>query len=135
MAAHKLYNASVTINSVDLSDHCKSVTINQGAESLDNTVMSNTTRSHLGGLFTWSIDIEFEQDYASSSIDQTLNALVGATTTFIIKSDAGTTTATNPKWTGTGLVTSYQPVGGTVGDLHLTKLHLDSASVLTRGTS
>ena len=39
--------------------------------------MGDTTRTHLGGLKTWSIEVDLLQDYASSSTDQTLNALVG----------------------------------------------------------
>lgn len=135
MAAHKLYNAYVLINSVDLSDHVKSVTLNHGSESLDSTVMSNTTRAHIGGLLTWDLTVDFEQDYASAKVDATLAALVGTVTTFEIRSDAGSVSATNPKWSGSGLLSSYKPVGGTVGDLHMTQAKFESGGTLTRATS
>lgn len=135
MAVHKFYNASVVINSVDLSDHVKSVTINTGAEALDDTAMGDTTRSNLGGLLTWGISVDFEQDYASGKVDATLYPLVGTTTTIVVKPDAGSTAATNPKRTGTALLTSYDPVGGTVGDLHMTQAQFVAAGTLTRAES
>lgn len=135
MAAHKIYNASVVINSVDLSDHVKSVSLPQECEALDDTNMGDTTRSNFGGLLKWQIDVEFMQDYASSKVDQTLNTLVGATTTIVVKADSGSVSATNPSWTGTGLLSSYKPVGGTVGDLHLTNATFLSAGTLARATS
>jgi len=132
MAVHKLYNASVVINSVDLSDHVKSVTLNTGSEALDDTAMGDTTRSNLGGLLTWGLSIDFEQDYASGKVDATLNGLVGATTTVVVKADAGTVSATNPSWSGTALLTAYDPLGGTVGDLHMTQAQFVAAGTLTR---
>lgn len=133
MAVHKLYNASVVINSVDLSDHVKSVTVTTGAEALDDTAMGDTTRSNLGGLLTWSISVDFEQDYASAKVDATLSPLVGTTTVVVVKADSAAVSATNPSWTGTGLLTAYQPVGGTVGDLHMTQAQFASAGTLSRG--
>lgn len=135
MAIHKLYNASVVINSVDLSDHVKSVTLNTGVEALDDTAMGDTTRSNLGGLLTWGLSIDFEQDYASGKVDATLDPLRGTTTTFVVKADSGSVSATNPSWSGTGLLTAYDPINGAVGDLHMTQAQFASAGTLTRATS
>jgi hypothetical protein len=135
MAVHKLYNASVVINSVDLSDHVKSVSIDTGAEALDDTNMGDTTKSNLGGLLTWGITVQFMQDYAPGKVDATLNGLVGSTTTIVVKADAGSVSTTNPSWTGTGLLTAYNPVGGQVGELHMTQATFASAGTLTRATA
>ena len=130
-----LYDAYFVLNSVNLSANVKSIRLPYGVESLDDTAMGDTTRTHLGGLKTWSIEVDLLQDYASSSTDQTLNALVGSTYAFEIRPTSGSVSATNPKWTGTALVKDYQPIGGTVGELHMTRLVLESASALTRATS
>ena len=135
MAVHKLYNAYFTYNSVNLSAWVKSITLNDGFPELDSTAMSNASRRHIAGLEEWSIDVDFEQDYASAAVDQTLSPLKGTSSAFEIRADAGTVTTTNPKWTGTALLSQYQPVGGTVGELHMTKAHFASASDLTRATS
>lgn len=130
-----LYDAYFVLNSVNLSANVKSIRLPYGVESLDDTAMGDTTRTHLGGLKTWSIEVDLLQDYASSSTDQSLNALVGGTYAFEIRPTSGSVSATNPKWTGTALVKDYQPIGGTVGELHMTRLMLESASALTRATS
>lgn len=136
MAIHKFTNAYVTINSVDLSDHVKSVVLNLGAETLDSTKMSDTTRNFIGGLLTAGLTIDFEQDYASSKVDATIAALgLGAATTIVVKADAGSTSSTNPSWSGSWVLSSYQPVGGTVGDLHMTQLQCVPAGTITRATS
>lgn len=135
MAVHKFYNASLVINGVDLSDHCKSVTVDDGVETLDDTAMGDTTKSNLGGLLTWSIQADLEQDYAAGKTDATLSPLVGSTTVVVVKPDAGSASSTNPSWTGTGLLTSYKPVGGNVGELHMTQAQFASAGALVRATS
>lgn len=135
MATHKLHNAYFVINSVNLSAWVKAIELPQGCESLDDTFMADTTRSHAGGLLTWSLKVTLGQDYVASAVDQTINALVGTVTTFEVRADAGSVSTTNPKWSGSCLVKGYKPLGGTVGDLHLTELELDSASTLTRATA
>lgn len=135
MAVHKLTDAVFTLNSVALSDHVKSIELPQGCETLDDTFMGDTTRSNLGGLLTWSIKVTLGQDYAASSVDQTINALVGTVTTFTAKATSASTSTTNPVWSGSCLVKAYTPIGGTVGDLHVTTLELASAGALSRATA
>lgn len=135
MAVHKLYNASVVINSVDLSDHVKMVRLSRSADALDMTAMGDTTKKSIGGLLGWECEIDFEQDYAAGKVDATLDPLIGTTTTIVVKADAGSVSATNPSFTGTGLLTAYQPIGGTVGEGHMTQARFTSGGALTRATS
>ena len=136
MAVHKLNDASVVVNSVDLSDHVKEVTVDTGADAHDDSAMGDTTHSELGGLLTWAITILFEQDYASSKVDATISGVgVGSTTTVTVKPTSSVVSATNPSWSGTGLLKSYKPVGGAVGDLHMTESVFGNAGTLTRATS
>jgi len=131
-----VYNdASVVLNSVDLSDHVKSVTLNYAAEMLDDTAMGDNTRSRKGGLKDWSIDISFHQDYAASEVDATLFSLVGSTFTCVLKPTIGAVSATNPSFSGTGILESYTPMSGAVGDLEEAPVSIQSASDLTRATS
>jgi hypothetical protein len=128
-------NASVTVNSVDLSDHVKTATIKYSADAQEDTAMGDDTHSKKGGLFDWSIDLEFYQDYASSKVDATLFSLVGTTFTVIVRPDAGSVSSTNPNFTGTGILTSYQPVGGSVGDLMMAPVTIEAAGTLSRATA
>lgn len=136
MATFHFRNASVTINTVDLSDHVRSVTLTHTADTLDETAMGDTFRNRIAGLQDWSLDVEFLSDFANAEIDHTLNALVGAAPfAVILKADAGATSATNPKWTGNVLLESYPIIDGTVGDLAVVRVRFVGAGTLTRGTS
>jgi hypothetical protein len=129
-------DASIVLNSVNLSDHCKSLTINYEAEMLDDTVMGDTTRSSLAGLLNWSIDVDFLQDYAASKVDATLFALVGAAAfVTVVKPTSGSVSATNPSFTGTGVLEKYPPMAGGVGDLETVSITIRSSGTLVRATS
>lgn len=132
----KFNNAKVTVNSVDLSDHVKSVSISYGAEELDDTVMGDTAKSRLPGLLDWSAEVEWVQDFAASEVDATLFPLVGAASfTFAVVPVNAAVSATNPNFNGNAILTSYQPMGGTVGQLLMAPSTFQGDGVLTRATS
>jgi hypothetical protein len=136
MAVMVFKNAFVSINGVDLSNHTKSVQITHSAATQDNTVMGQNTKSNISGLKEWSATVEFAQDYANSSVDQTLNALVGNNAVAVIfRPDSGNASVTNPNYMGNAIVTSYQPLGGGVGDYHKTQIQLACAGDLTRNST
>jgi len=136
MATFVYTDASVVVNSVDLSDHVKSCTLNYEAEMLDDTVMGDTTRSNIAGLLNWSIDVEFLQDFASAKVDATLFTLVGAAAfTVVLKPTSGSVSATNPSFTGSAVLESYPPMTGGVGDLETVSVTFRSAGTLARATS
>ena len=135
MAKFVLTNAFVSIAGTDLSDHVESVALNYEAEGQDATSMSDLTRIMLGGLKNWSIDVNFRQDFASSSVDDTLFSIVGTQVTVIVRPDAGSVSTTNPNFTGTALVQSYNPLGNSVGDVAAAPVTLMSAGTLSRATS
>lgn len=110
-------NPKITINSIDLTDHIASVTINQKYDELDTTVFGSAGKQRIAGLEDSSLQIEFLQDYASSSVEATLNSLLGTTTTVVVQAKTGAVSATNPKWTMTCLVTELQPVAGSAGEI------------------
>ena len=105
------------LNGVDLSDDVESVTLNRGSELLDETAMGDDTRINKGGLFTWSLEANFHQDFVSAQVDATLNPLIGTTTCFELRPLNSCTTTINPSFTGIGVVDSYNPLGGSVGSL------------------
>lgn len=136
MAQMVLTDAFVSVNAVDYSDQVRSVTVNYEAEEVDDTAMGDTTRTRTGGLKNWSMEFEFIQDEASGQTGANLFALVGSTTAVIVRPDnSDGVGVTNPNYTGTGLVTSYTPVGGGIGDLSMCRLSVVSAGALSRATS
>lgn len=126
----------VMINSVDLSDHVRSVTINYKAEIQDKTAGGASSRARIAGLKDWSIDVEFNQDYAAGEVDATLFPLVGAAAfPIVIKPDGSATAVTNPKFTGNALLESYSPIAGSIGDLATTTITMQGDGGLSRATA
>ena len=70
MAAFMLNNASVTINSVDLSDHVTSVTFTEEADKLETNAMGEDNRTMIGGLTSGHVDHEFNQFYISHESEE-----------------------------------------------------------------
>ena len=109
MAKFVLTDASVTLNSVDLSDHVSSVTLDITADEIVTTAMGDTFQSRTGGLKDGTLSIEFQQDFAASEVDATLFPLLGTTTSFVVKPTSGAVSATNPSYSGNVLVNNtYQ---------------------------
>lgn len=129
-------NVKLTLNSVDLSNHVRKVTVGYTAEDKDNTAMGQTAHSRLAGLLDTSIEVEFNQDWASSSVDATLFPLLGAAAfTYSIIPVNGTVTATNPAYEGQCILTDYPPIAQAVGDLAVTTAKFMGTTVMTRRTS
>lgn len=135
MAQLVLTNASITINSVDLSDRANSVELNYEVDSVEVTAFGDTGHKFTGGLQNLSCTIEFMQDFAASEVEATIYPLVGTTTTVVIKPDSGAVSATNPSYTiSDGFLASHSPVAGAVGELAMTSLTFTGGS-LAKATS
>ena len=137
MARIVLTDAYVKLNNVDLSDHIASVEIAQSFDSIETTAFGDAGRTRTGGLEDSSVTLSFHQDFAAASVDQTIAPLVGGTAAFEIRA-VGTATAvsaTNPKWTGTVLVTEWSPLSGAVGELSTADVTWPVSGQVTRGTA
>lgn len=118
MATFVLRDASVVVNSVDLSNRVESVEVTTSMETQDSTAMGNQARSFNGGLFADAITVTFHQDFAASNVDVTLYTLYRARTahTVVVKPTSSAVSATNPTFTLTGIIEDYTPISGSVGD-------------------
>lgn len=137
MARIVLTDVSVLINSVDLSDHVASVEIAQNFDEVETTAFGDAGRTRVAGLEDSSLTLSFHNDFASSSVDQTLAPLVGGTASFLI-APLGTAVAigpTAPRYSGTVLVTEWSPVNGSVGELTTADVTWPVSGAITRGTA
>ena len=138
MATHYLNDASVVLNSVDLSDDIESVTLNTSRDVGEDTAMGDNSRSFVGGgLKGWDVSITFNQDFAASQVDVTLAAIEAgaAAVPIVIKPVSGSVTATNPSYSGNVIMSSYGPIAGSVGGVHKVSVELQGTGDLTRATS
>ena len=135
MAEFVFTNPYLTINAVDLADHVRSASLSYSAEMRDITAGGDDTRNRLGGLKDWSMEIDFNQDFAAGKVDATLFGLVGTTFTVALRATNAAKSATNPEFTGTGILETYPPIGGAVGDEATVSITIQAAGTLSRATS
>lgn len=117
MAVFLNNGVSVTVNSVDLSDHVTAVTINRTFDELEVTAMGDSGHKYVKGLEASSVTIDFLNDTATGEVLQTLQAAWGTNVTVVIKQTSAAVSATNPSYTMTCLVNNTTDINGSVADL------------------
>ena len=117
MAVFLNNGVSVTVNSVDLSDHVTSITLNRSFDELEVTAMGDSGHKFVKGLEASSITIDFLNDTATGEVLQTLQAAWGTSVTVVVKQSSAAVSATNPSYTMSCLINNTTDINGAVGDL------------------
>lgn len=118
MAVFMSNNVGVKVNSVDLSDHVTSVTLNRSFDELEVTAMGDSGHKYVKGLEASSITIDFLNDTATANVLATLQAAWGTNVPIILLQTKGTAvSATNPLYTATCLINNTTDINGATGDL------------------
>jgi hypothetical protein len=130
-----LTDVAVILNSVDLSDHIASVEIAQNFDEVETTAFGDGGRTRVAGLEDSSITLSFHQDFAAGEVEATIAGLVGGTAPFEVFPSGTTISATNPKYSGTVLVTEWTPINGAVGDLATADVTWPVSGQVTRATA
>lgn len=109
---------SITVNGTDLSASLRGLTFTQGVEQQEATAHGDNWRFFEAGLQTGSITAQFWQDYADSSVDDTISGLLSDADGFVvvIKPTSGAVGAGNPSFTATMNIENYERFSGEVGD-------------------
>lgn len=130
-------NAYLSLAGTDLSTYVRSLALEAGAVEQDASAMGVNTMQTEAGLKTWALSVEFNQ--SSTIVDATIWPLVGNSTgvaVIVRRSSTGGAAPTNPEWTGTGTVVTYNPhAGGEVGAQDIAQLDITNRGDLTRATS
>ena len=122
----------VKINSVDLSDHVKSITLNRTFDELEVTAMGDSSHRFTKGLEASTLTLSFLSDTAAASVNATLQAAWGTTVTFSLIQTKGTAvSATNVLYTGSILVNKTTDLNGAVGDIATQDITFTVNSVVT----
>jgi hypothetical protein len=117
MAIYLSNGVVVTLNSVALSDHVTSATINRSFDELEVTAMGDTAHKFVKGLEASTITLDFLNDTAASNVLQTLQAAWGTTVALTLKQTSAAISATNPEYQTTVLVNNTTDINGAVGDI------------------
>jgi hypothetical protein len=118
MARIVLTNAFISVGGVDLSDLVASVTLNETFDVVETTAFSSTAaKTRVAGLEDNSITLEFHQDYATGEVEQTIYPLLGTAAAVIVKPNGASTSAFNPSYTCSAIISEWTPINGSVGEL------------------
>jgi len=135
MARIVLTNAYVVFGTTDLSDHISSVTINTTYDIVETTAFGNTAKTRIAGLQDNSVSFEFHQDYATSSVEQTIYPLLGTAVTVAVKPVNTTISTVNPQYSFSTLISEWTPLNGSVGELATASVTWPISGAITKTTS
>lgn len=117
MAVFVLTDASVTINTVDLSSYVTSVSFNYEKDSVEATAMGATGHVFTGGLQNLSVTLEMNNDQATGKTLETLWSATGSGSNTLVIKNLSTGTP-NPTFTiSNAFLAASTPVNGAVGEL------------------
>jgi len=126
---------NITIGGSDFSSSLAAVTIDITSEEQETTAFGSAWRTRIGGLKDASVSLDFHQDFASGSVDETLWNNLGGTVAIVAKPTSGSATASNPSYSFTALVTQTQPLANSIGDLATMSVTWPVVGAVTRGTA
>lgn len=135
MAKFVITNPAVTVGGVDLADHIASVTLTESYAEVATTAFGDTAVTRVAGLGDHSVSLDFHEDFAAGEVHATIAPLIGATTTVSVKPVNETTSATNPSFSMTVLVTEWPLLNGAVGDLASASITWPVSGAITTATS
>jgi hypothetical protein len=135
MARVVLTDAKVVINSVNLSDHIASVSLQMSTDVVETTAFSSTAaKTRVAGLQDNSVTLEFHQDFASSNVEATIYPLLGSATTILV-SPTSTVSATSPSFSFSAIISEWTPLNGGVGELATASVTWPITGAITKATS
>jgi hypothetical protein len=135
MARIVLTNAYVLFGSTDISDHVSSISLSSNYDIVETTAFGQTAKTRVAGLADNSVTLELHQDYATSSIEQTIYPTLGTAVTIAVKPVNATTTAGNPQYAFSALVAEWTPLNGSVGELATASVSWPISGAITKTTT
>ncbi len=136
---HMLYDVTLTVNSVNLSDHVESIEWMTQTNSGRGDAMGDTQQYDMALLLqVTDIKVTFYQDFAAAKVYATLYAAWSVPQTYfnvVAKASSAATSATNPQFTISCFVKSMPLIKGTHGDRHMADATFGVAGNLAVATS
>lgn len=140
MARLVLTDAYVVLASTDISQYVTSVTLSSTLDVVETTSMGSTSRTRVAGLRDNQVVLEFNQDFASGALETLIypsdaTTKIGTAVAMEIRPTSAAVSATNPKYTFSALITEWQSVSGSVGELATVSVSWPISGAITKATS
>lgn len=132
---HILWDVSLVMNSVDLSDHVEQIAFGEmGTNKQAAAAMGEIQDYDMPGtLMITEPSVTFYQDFATSKVYITLYTVWAARTVFnaVGKASSGARTPTNPEWTIPSFIAKAPMMTAKRGDRHLAPVTLGVAGAIS----
>ena len=125
---------AVIVGTTTISSFVSSVTLNREVDAVEITSMTNTSRNYIGGLEASSLSLELFNDFAAASVNSLFEDALGTKLNIKLIPVTGTVTATNPSYTMSCYIGSWQPIQSTP-DSPMTASVTFPVTALTKSTS
>lgn len=136
MAKMVLTAEYINVNSNDLSAYCNKAELAVEVEAKETTTYGSAGwKEQIGGLKAGTLALEFKQDFAAAALDSIMWPLLGTVVTFEVRGTQSARSTANPAYTGSILVTGWNPITGGVGDLATVSVSYVTTGAVTRQTS
>lgn len=123
----------VSINgSTALNSYLTQVELKASANDVTTTAFGSTWVTRVAGLKEGSLTLNFNQDYAASTVDPTLWPLLGTNATVVIRPTTSAVGSANPAYTAICIVNDLTPVSGQIGDLATFSVTWPTSGTVTR---
>lgn len=125
---------AVIVGTTTISSFVSSVALNREVEAVEITSMTNTSRNYIGGLEASSLSLELFNDFAAASVNSLFEDALGTKLNIKLIPVTGTVTATNPSYSMSCYIGSWQPIQSTP-DSPMTASVTFPVTALTKATS
>lgn len=126
----------LSINANVLNTYTKKAELTVEVEEKDVTNYASLGwKEVLGGLKSAELSCEFLQSFTTAELDAIMWPLLGTVVPFEVRADQAAVGISNPKYTGSILVTGWNPLTGSVGDEATVSQGFPTSGAVTRATS
>jgi hypothetical protein len=136
VATLALLNMYLLLNSVDLSDHCRGITLTADSTQLNSEAFGDSWEEVTTGLKSGTLAFTVLDDFAAGSVDATIWSAfnTGTAVAFEVRPVNSARSTTNPAYTGNVHPSQYV-LGGDINTMGSKQLSWKVSGALTRNTS
>jgi hypothetical protein len=117
MAKLVLTNPRITLDGLDVSDHCASVSFGTVYDLVETTQMGDIAKKFVAGLEANSLSLELQQDFAVGQLESVIYPNRGLVINCTIRPVKEAISAVNPQYSFKVLVSEWAPLTGSAGSL------------------
>jgi hypothetical protein len=125
---------AVVAGGTTITDHVSAVSLSREIDAVEITAMTDTVQNLIGGIERPSVSLELYNDFAATSVNSIFEDALGTKLAIVLIPVSGTVSSTNPRYSMSVLVQSWQPINASL-DAPMTASVTLPVTALTKATS